>query len=119
MNKNQVPSAGARVSDAAGNALEAATQVLESGRQYAAEAAGRIGETSRELGDSAGDLLRAGARSVGDARVGAQRKFGNYAQAGRRYVEREPLNSALIAAAIGAAMAALVMAISSGRRHRD
>lgn len=101
-------SVGARVSDA-----------TEQARHFATDAAGTIGETARELRDGAADLARAGVESVGDATVAAQRQLGNYARATRRQVEREPMKSALIAAAIGAAATALVLAIFRDRRGTD
>ena len=49
-----------------------------------------------------------------DRAVAAQRYMGEYAHASRAYVTEHPLKSALIAAAIGAAVAGLVLAM----RHR-
>jgi len=85
----------------------------------AREAAGKIGETARDLRDGAADFARASAESVGDAMTAAQGQAGRYASAARRRVARKPFESALIAAAIGAAAAALAMAISRGRRDTD
>ena len=116
-------SVGTRISDAAGEAREATAHALDSSRQFATEAVGKIGETARDLRDGAADLARSGAESVTDATVAAQRRLGHYATEGRRYVEREPLKAAMIAAAIGALAAALVMAWrhshdeQHGRRH--
>ncbi|MEJ8836713.1 hypothetical protein [Ramlibacter sp. AN1133] len=101
-------SVGARVSDAADEA-----------RHFATDAAGRIGETARELRDDAADLARTGVETVSDATAAAQRQLGNYARATRRHVAREPMKSALIAAAIGAAATALVLAIFRNRRDAD
>lgn len=109
-------SVGTRLSDAAEEAREATTHALDSSRQFATEAVGKIGEAARDLRDSAADLARSGAESVTDATVAAQRRLGHYATEGRRYVAREPLKSALVAAAIGALAAALVMA---WRRSHD
>ncbi|MCC2634181.1 MAG: hypothetical protein K0S48_2067 [Ramlibacter sp.] len=103
-------SVGTRISDVAQEAREATTHALDSSRQFASEAVGKIGETARDLRDGAADLARSGAESVTDATVAAQRRLGHYATEGRRYVAREPLKSAMVAAAIGALAAALVMA---------
>jgi ElaB/YqjD/DUF883 family membrane-anchored ribosome-binding protein len=62
------------------------------------------------------DLARKGASTMSDATAAAQRQLGEYAQSTRRYVSEEPVKSALIAAAIGAAVAALVLAIRRNRR---
>jgi ElaB/YqjD/DUF883 family membrane-anchored ribosome-binding protein len=53
---------------------------------------------------------------VSDATAAAQRQLGEYAQATMHYVSEEPVKSALIAAAIGAAVAALVLAVRRSRR---
>jgi ElaB/YqjD/DUF883 family membrane-anchored ribosome-binding protein len=112
-------SVGARVSDAAGDALDATTHAIDSGKQFASDTADKIGETARDLRDTAADLARTGADSVSDAAGAAQRQLGRYAGATRRYVADEPLKSALVSAAIGAVAAMLVMAISRSRRDRD
>jgi ElaB/YqjD/DUF883 family membrane-anchored ribosome-binding protein len=109
-------SVSARVSDAAEEALDATTHAIDSSRQFANEAAGKISATARELRDTATDLARMSAESVSDATDAAQRQLGRYARATRRYVADEPVKSALIAAAVGAAAAALVLAIFRSRR---
>ena len=63
----------------------------------------------RDLRYGVKDMASRGASSVGD-----------YAQATTRYIADEPVKSALIAAAIGAAVAGLVIALhrsSATRRH--
>jgi ElaB/YqjD/DUF883 family membrane-anchored ribosome-binding protein len=52
--------------------------------------------------------------AVSDRASAAQRYVGEYASVGTRYVSEHPLKSALIAAAVGAAVAGLVLAL----RHR-
>ncbi len=108
---------GARVSAAAGEALDAATQALDSGRQFAKEAASRIGEATRDAGGSAVDIARRGAESVSDATRDARRQLGEYARATKGYVARDPWTAALVAAAIGAAVGVLAMSVL--RRPRD
>jgi ElaB/YqjD/DUF883 family membrane-anchored ribosome-binding protein len=76
---------------------------LDSTRQMAADALERASSTMKDL--------RYG---VADRASAAQRYVGEYASAGTRYVSDHPLKSALIAAAVGAAVAGLVLAM----RHR-
>lgn len=76
---------------------------LESTRKLAHEAMERASHTVNSL--------RSG---VSERASAAQRYMGDYAVAGKTYVTEHPLKSALIAAAIGAAVAGLVLAM----RHR-
>jgi len=119
MMKQASTSDAARVSDATREAFQATTHALDSSRQFAIEAAGRIGESARDLRDGAADLARTSAESAGDAMAAAQAQVGRYASAARRRVAREPLKSALIAAALGAAAAALVMLVFRSRDGTD
>lgn len=94
-------------SDASGYADDArglASQALESTREYANEAFDRAGSKFRDLRSGVKDIASRGATSVND-----------YASATTRYIADEPVKSALIAAAIGAAVAGLVLAM----RRRD
>lgn len=111
--------AGTRLSDAAQQALGATTQAIDSSRELASKTAARIGATARDLRDGAADLARTTAESVGETTDAAQRRVGKLARAARRRVEDEPVKAALIAAAVGAAAAALVMAFLRGRRGPD
>jgi ElaB/YqjD/DUF883 family membrane-anchored ribosome-binding protein len=77
---------------------------LESTRKLAAEALDRASATVKDL--------RSG---MTDRAAAAQRYMGDYARTGTRYVADHPLKSALIAAAVGAAVAGLVIAL----RHRE
>ena len=90
---------------ATGHALEMAGHAIE-----------RAGEKVRDLRYGASDLARRSATTVSEATAAAQRQLGQYAQATGRYVADQPVKSALIAAAIGAAVAALVLAIRRNRR---
>lgn len=96
-------------SDADSYAEEArsrAAQALENTREYASDAMDKAGARMRDLRDNVKDLAGRGASSVGD-----------YAQATTRYISDEPLKSALIAAAIGAAVAGLVIAMRRASRR--
>lgn len=77
---------------------------LDTTRKLAADALERASATVRDL--------RTG---MSDSAVAAQRYMGRYASASTRYVSEHPLKSALIAAAVGAAVAGLIIAL----RHRD
>ncbi len=109
-------SKSARASGYADDALGATGHALESTKEFASQALDKAGEKVRDLRYGATDLARKGASTMNDATAAAQRQLGEYAQATRRYVSDEPLKSALIAAAIGAAVAALVLAIRRSRR---
>lgn len=81
-----------------------AAQALDSTREFAGTTMERAGERMRDLRHGLRDMANRSASSVGE-----------YAHATQRYVADEPLKSALIAAAIGAAVAGLVLAM---RRRR-
>ena len=95
----------------ADDALDATNHAIESTRQFANQAFDRAGEKVRDLRANARDLASKGVSSVTDATAAAQKQLGQYAQATGRYVSEQPVKSALIAAAIGAAVAALVLAL--------
>ena len=94
-----------------------ADDALDSGRQYAHQAIERAGEKARDLREGMKDFASRGASSVSDAAAAAQRQLGQYAQSTTRYVTEQPVKSALIAAAIGAGVAALVLALRRARRN--
>ena len=75
-------------------------QAVDTTREFANQAMEKAGEKIRDLRSNARDIASRGASSVGD-----------YAQATTRYVSEQPLKSALIAAAVGAGVAALVIAM--------
>jgi ElaB/YqjD/DUF883 family membrane-anchored ribosome-binding protein len=81
---------------------------LDSTRRMAADALDRANATMKEL--------RSG---VSDRASSAQRYVGEYANAGSRYVADNPLRAALIAAAIGAAVAGVVLAMRHRRELQD
>lgn len=97
-------------SDATGYADDArtlASQALESTREYANDAFDRAGARLRDLRSGVKDMASRGASSVGE-----------YAHATTRYIADEPVKSALIAAAIGAAVAGLVIALRRSGSNR-
>jgi ElaB/YqjD/DUF883 family membrane-anchored ribosome-binding protein len=77
---------------------------IDSTRKMAADALDRASAAMRDLRSGMGDRATSGQRYVGE-----------YARTGTRYVTENPLKAALIAAAIGAAVAGLVIAL----RNRD
>jgi len=77
---------------------------LDNTRKMAADALDRASATMKDL--------RSG---MSDRATQAQRYVGDYARTGSRYVTEHPLKSALIAAAVGAAVAGVIIAL----RHRE
>jgi ElaB/YqjD/DUF883 family membrane-anchored ribosome-binding protein len=82
-------------------------QALESTREFANQAFEKAGEKVRDLRYGVKDLANKSASSVGE-----------YAQATTRYVAEQPLKSALVAAAVGAAVAVLVLAMRRNSNQR-
>jgi len=82
-------------------------QALDTTREFANQALEKAGEKVRDLRYGVKDIANKGASSVGE-----------YAQATTRYVAEQPLKSALIAAAVGAAVAALVLAMRRNSSQR-
>ena len=72
----------------------------------------------RDLRYGMQDMTSRGLSAVGDTASAAQERLGRYAGATGRYVSEQPVRSALIAAAIGAAVAAIVM-VARSRRNRS
>lgn len=92
-------------SDYSDDARGLASQALEHTREFANQAFGRANEKMRDLRYGMKDMASRGANSMGD-----------YSRATGRYVSEQPLKSALIAAAVGAAVAGLIIAM---RRNRN
>jgi ElaB/YqjD/DUF883 family membrane-anchored ribosome-binding protein len=88
-----------------------AEDALDSGRQFAHDAYERAGERARDLRAGMRHMANRGMSGMSDAAGAAQRRAAEYAQATGRYVAEQPVKSALIAAAVGAAVAALVLAM--------
>ena len=97
----------AGASSYADDARSVTGQALESTKELASHALEKAGEKVRDLRYGVKDLASKSASSVGE-----------YAQATTRYVAEQPLRSALIAAAAGAAVAALVLAMRRSRQQR-
>jgi ElaB/YqjD/DUF883 family membrane-anchored ribosome-binding protein len=71
----------------------------------------------RDLRYGVQDLASKGLTAVSEGAGVAQQRLGRYAGVTGRYVSEQPVKSALIAAAIGAAVAAIVM-VARSRRDR-
>lgn len=74
-------------------------------------------ERMRDLRYGVQDLASRGMSAVGESAHVAQERLGRYASQTGRYVTEQPVKSALIAAAVGAAVAAIVM-VARSRRNR-
>jgi ElaB/YqjD/DUF883 family membrane-anchored ribosome-binding protein len=99
-----------------GNEAEsAAARALDTTRQFAGQAIERAGEKVRGLGVGVKDLASRGASTMSEATSAAQQRLRDYSQATVRYVSDEPVKAALIAAAVGALVAGLIIAL----RRRD
>ena len=81
---------------------------LDNTRRMAADALERASSSMRDLRSN-----------VTGRASSAQRYVGEYASAGTRYVSDHPLKSALIAAAVGAAVAGIVLAMRHRRDLQD
>jgi ElaB/YqjD/DUF883 family membrane-anchored ribosome-binding protein len=87
------------------------THPLDSTRKLAAEALERASSTVKDLRSGMQGAASRGMSAMSDR----ARYVSDYASTGTRYVADHPLKSALIAAAIGAAVAGLVLAMRSRR----
>ena len=85
----------------------------------AQDAAHSIADTAldkmRDMRSGMQDFASRGMDAMGDTASAAQQRLGRYAGATTRYVAEEPIKSALIAAAVGAAIAAVVLVMRSRR----
>jgi ElaB/YqjD/DUF883 family membrane-anchored ribosome-binding protein len=86
------------------------------GRRFG-QAFERAGDRMRDLGSGVKDYANRGVSTMSDTAHAAQRQLEHYASATGRYVTEKPLKSALIAAAVGAAVAGLIIALRHNR-HR-
>ena len=83
-------------------------ETLDSTRRKAADALERASSSMKDLRSN-----------MTDRASSAQRYVGEYASMGSRYVADNPMRAALIAAAIGAAVAGLVLAMRHRRDLQD
>ena len=83
-------------------------ETIDNTRRMAADAMERASSTMKDL--------RSG---MSDRAAAARGYMGDYASASTRYVSDNPLKSALIAAAVGAAVAGLYLAMRHRRELQD
>ena len=108
MNQDASKTLRQEVANSAEQALAATRQALEATRELASQAIEQTGARARDLREG-----------VKDASAAAQRQLGRYARSANRYVADEPVKSALIASAVGAVVAALVLALLRDKPRRD
>ena len=84
--------------------------------RFGGQALERANEKMRHLRYGMKDMASRGMTSMSDSAHAAQENLGRYASQAGRYVAQQPLKSALIAAAVGAAVAGIIIAL---RNHRD
>jgi ElaB/YqjD/DUF883 family membrane-anchored ribosome-binding protein len=94
--------------------IETSNQTLENTRRLASEALERASTTVKEMRSGVRDAASRGLDAASERAAAARGYVSEYARTGTRYVADNPLKSALIAAAVGAAVAGLVLAM----RHR-
>ena len=99
--------------------IETSNQTLENTRRLASEALERASNTVKEMRSGVQDAASRGMNAMSDRASAARGYVGEYARSGTRYVADNPLKSALIAAAVGAAVAGLVLALRHRREIND
>lgn len=97
---------------------EDTSTTMEQTRLRAVQALERATDAARDLRHSVQGLADRGIGAVSESAAAAQRQFGQYAQNSTRYVAEHPLKSALIAAAVGAAVAGIVIAVRHQQRDK-
>jgi ElaB/YqjD/DUF883 family membrane-anchored ribosome-binding protein len=106
--------------------LQSAEQAVESVRGFTNDSLDRAGVAVRDARSSlsasadqlsarAQELTRKGLAAAAETSAQAKKTMNRYADVTGRYVSDQPVKSVLIAAAVGAAVAALVLAL----RNRD
>ena len=92
---------------------------LDSTRKLASDALERASSSMKDLRAGVQGAASRGFSAASDRASAAQRYVGEYATYGKNYVVEHPLKSALIAAAVGAAVAGLVLALRHRRDIQD
>ncbi len=85
-------------------------------RQLSGDVLHSTEEAIERIASRAQDMATRGIHAASDAGAKVQKRVSHYTEATSRYVAEQPVRSVLIAAAAGAALAALVIAAS---RRRD
>lgn len=92
---------------------------LDKTRRLASEALERASSTMKELRSGMQDAANRGMSSMSDRAAAARGYVNDYARTGTQYVSENPMKAALIAAAVGAAVAGLVIAMRNRRELQD
>jgi len=92
---------------------------LATTRRLASEALDRASSTVKEMRSNMQGAASRGMDAMSTRASAAQRYMSEYARTGQRYVADNPLKSALIAAAVGAAVAGIVIALRHRRELQD
>jgi ElaB/YqjD/DUF883 family membrane-anchored ribosome-binding protein len=116
---NTRSSVAADMSAAAKQALHATGAVLGDGKDLAGQVAEKVGDTVRDLRDGASAAAARGADSLGETAAAAQRRLRRYERAATRSMASQPVKTALVAAAVGAGLTALLLALARGRRREE
>jgi ElaB/YqjD/DUF883 family membrane-anchored ribosome-binding protein len=90
-------------------------KAMEASRRIASQALDRASDRMRELSSGMKDMANRGMNTMSESAEAAQRRMSQYANATGRYVTEQPLKSALIAAAVGACVAGLIIALRHNR----
>jgi len=121
---NTTSKPAAAVRNLSSDVLQGAESAVESTRTFANQQLDRAEEKVHDLRSTiepaidrfttrAQELANRGLHAATDAGAKVQRQFNTYAEVTGKYVAEQPVKSVLIAAAAGAALAALVMAARS------
>ena len=92
---------------------------IDNTRRMASDALERASSTMKDLRSGVSDRASAARNSMGEYANAARNSMGEYASASTRYVADNPMKAALIAAAIGAAVAGLYLAMRHRRELQD
>ena len=105
----------------ADRALDHAMETASSGRQYAADALHRVGDGLHDARDRVtplvGDYARRGVHAVRDGSLALRDKAYRASDSTVGYIKDEPIKAILVAAAAGAAIAAIVGYVRSRGRY--
>jgi ElaB/YqjD/DUF883 family membrane-anchored ribosome-binding protein len=116
---NTRSSVTADMSAAARQVLQAAGAALGDGKDLAGQAAEKVGDTVRDLRDGASAAAEKGADSLGEAAAAAQRRLHRSGRLASESMASQPVKTALIAAAVGAGLTALLLALARGRGREE
>ena len=112
--------------DLSANVLQSAEDAVESSRSFANDQFDRAHDKVRDLRSTvepaidrfatrAQELANRGIHAASDATAKVQKQINHYADATGKYVAEQPVKSVLIAAAAGAALAALIGLLARSR----